>query len=275
MESTVHIGLYDALKADNVLVHQRAIAAEKQVDRYRKELLTTQGQLAVLTHELAQLKRMIFGVTSERFEGTLDPTQMPLFEGAASVEEAPVVSEPITYTRKKKKPVRQVLPPHLPREVIVIEPDVDTRGLKKIGVEISETLDYRAARLVVIRRERPKYVDPQAVGDPGEARGVIIAELPPRPIEKGMAEPSLLAHVVIEKFVDHLPLYRQVQRFTRAGITLAESTLGDWTAATADLLAPLYDAMAEELLQSGYIQADETPIQVQDPNKLIDDTYEK
>ena len=100
-----------------------------------------------------------------------------------------------------------------------------------------------------------------------EARGVIIAELPPRPIEKGMAEPSLLAHVVIEKFVDHLPLYRQVQRFTRAGITLAESTLGDWTAATADLLAPLYDAMTEELLQSGYIQADETPIQVQDPNK--------
>lgn len=265
MESTVHIGVYDALKADNVLIHQRATAADKRADTAEKEARMYREKMLVFEHELAQLKRMIFGVRSERFEGVLDSSQIPLFEGAPSVEVAPVISEPITYTRKKKKPVRQALPSHLPREVIVIEPDVDTTGLKKIGVEVTETLDYRAARLVVIRRERPKYV---AVDDRGrEARGVIIAELPPRPIEKGMAEPSLLAHVVIEKYADHLPLYRQVQRFTRAGITLAESTLGDWIMASARLLAPLYEAMKEELLDSGYIQADETPIQVQDPNK--------
>lgn len=127
---------------------------------------------------------------------------------------------------------------------------------------MTETLDYRPAKLVVIRRVRPKYVDPQA-----EERGVIISELPARPIEKGLAEAGLLAHVVIEKYVDHLPLYRQVQRFTRQGITLAESTLGDWTRATADLVRPLYEALAKEARRSGYIQADETPIPVQDNEK--------
>jgi transposase len=82
--------------------------------------------------------------------------------------------------------------------VIVIEPEGDLTGLKKIGEEITETLAYRPARLVVLRRVRPKYVDPR-----NEERGVIIATLPARAIEKGMAEPSLLAHVVIEKYVDH------------------------------------------------------------------------
>jgi transposase len=144
--------------------------------------------------------------------------------------------------------------------VIVIEPAVVTAGLRKIGQEVSETLDYRPPKLVVIRRERPKYIDPM-----NEERGVIVAPLPPRPIEKGMAEPGLLATILIEKFIDHLPLYRQVQRFARQGITLAGSTLGDWTAASADLLVPLYDALISEALGSGYIQADETPIPVQDP----------
>lgn len=144
----------------------------------------------------------------------------------------------------------------------MIEPDRDTAGLRKIGEEVTETLDYRPAKLTVLRRVRPKYVDPK-----DEDRGVIIGELPPRPVDKGMAEPALLAHVVIEKYVDHLPLYRQVQRFTREGITLATSTLGDWTSATAELLVPLYEALAQEALESGYIQADETPIQVQDNQK--------
>ncbi len=220
-------------------------------------------RMLLFEHELAQLKRLVFGVKSERFEGAGGPDQMPLFGDAPPREEpATTATEPITYTRKKRKPVRQALPSHLPREVIVIEPDVDTSSLKKIGEEITETLDYRAARLVVIRRERPKYVDPS-----DEARGVIIGELPARPVEKGIAEPSLLSHVVIEKYVDHMPLYRQVQRFTREGCQLATSTLGDWISASADLLEPLYWAMTDELLDSTYIQADETPIQVQDPNK--------
>ena len=221
-------------------------------------------QVAVLSHELAQLKRLVFGTRSERFVPEGGPDQLPLFEEAApnGRSEEPPAEEQVIRPRPRKKPVRQVLPSHLPREVIMIEPDRDTTGLRKIGEEVTETLDYRPAKLKVIRRVRPKYVDPK-----DEDRGVIIAELPPRPVDKGLTEPALLAHVVIEKYVDHLPLYRQLQRFKREGITLASSTLGDWTRTTAELLVPLFEALAREALASGYLQADETPIPVQDKQK--------
>ena len=263
MESTVDIAAHDTLKAENGILLQRADAAEKQANHYRKKLVTTEEQLAQLAYELVQLKRLVFGVKSERFVPGFERVQLPLFDGVPAQDEVPA-TETITYTKsKKRKPVRLALPSHLPREVIVIEPDVDTSSLKKIGEEVTETLDYVPGKLKVIRRERPKYVDPS-----DEARGVIIGDLPARPVEKGIAEPSLLSHVVIEKYVDHMPLYRQVQRFTREGCALAPSTLGDWISASADLLEPLYWAMTDELLDSTYIQADETPIQVQDPNKM-------
>jgi transposase len=238
-----HIAENRSLRAENALLRER-------VDR--------------LSHELAQIKRLLFGTKSERFEPAASGDQLPLF-GGATQEETEVAEAPTqTITRRapQGKPVRQVLPSHLPREVIVIEPEGDTSDLKKIGEEVSESLDYRPAKLIVIRRVRPKYVDPA-----DEDRGVIIAALPPRPIDKGMAEPALLANIVIEKYVDHLPLYRQVQRFTRQGITLPDSTLGGWITATADLLKLLYEAMAGEVRESGYIQADETPIPVQDQDK--------
>ena len=221
VESSVHIEVFDTLKADYAVVRERAIKDEKEAVSRRKELDLTRQELAVLRHELEQLKRLVFGARSERFEGIDGAQQIPLFETAFG--DVPAVeqfaAETITYRKpKKKRPVRQALPAHLPRTEIIIEPETDTTGLKKIGQQVSETLDYVPGSLRVIRRVRPKYID--------GARGVIIAELPARPVEKGMAEPNLLAHVVIEKYVDHLPLYRQIQRFEREGITLSSSTLG-------------------------------------------------
>lgn len=248
MDSTAYIVENEALRAENARLRE---------------------QLTVLAHELTQLKRLIFGARSERFEPSDAPETLSLFGETLAEVPATVVRETITRTREKRKPVRQGLPAHLPREVIVIEPDEDTQGLKKIGEEVTETLDYRPAKLVVIRRVRPKYVDPG-----NEAGGVVIGELPARPIEKGIAEPGLLAHVLVEKYVDHIPLYRQVQRFKREGLVLPASTLEGWTAATASLLTPLYEAMVRRIKASPYIQADclprlvgETPIPVQDADK--------
>ncbi len=127
---------------------------------------------------------------------------------------------------------------------------------------MTETLDYEAAKLKAIRRVRPKYVDPS-----DEERGVIMAELPPRLMDKGIPEPGLLAHVMVEKYCDHLPLYRQRQRFQREDVALSTSTLGDWIAQTAWHLGPLAEALKEEVLASGYLQVDETTIQVQDCSK--------
>ena len=261
VESTrVDIAAYEALRGEVDLLRSHLLAAEKRA----ADATERQAQLA---YELAQLKRLIFGSRSERFVPETGPEQLPLFMSGQHGDGAPEATEVARVERRvevvtrtpKQKPARQVLPSHLPRQVIVIEPDGETSHLKKIGEEVTETLDYHPAKLIVLRRVRPKYVDPK-----DEARGVIIGELPARPIDKGIAEPSLLAHVVIEKFVDHLPLYRQVQRFTRQGITMAESTLGGFVAATAELLVPLYEKMKEVARGSGYLQADETPIAVQD-----------
>jgi transposase len=212
-----------------------------------------------LEHERAELKRLIFGARSERFVPEQKPEQLTLFEEAPAVEISRE-EEVAAHTRARKKPVRQALPEHLPRQFIVIEPAIDRSDLKKIGEEITETLDYTPAKLTVIRRVRPKYIDPLT-------DRVFIAELPARPVDKGIAEAGLLASVVVEKYVDHLPIYRQVQRYKREGIPLARSTLEGWIAAVARLLEPLHERLGELILESGYIQADETPIPVQDEAK--------
>jgi len=266
-----HSAPLNALRAENAQLRQALDQARRQTDQARRTLERLEERLAQVEHHYAELKRLVYGAKRERFVPETWPDQLPLFDGLA-IDEAveapePSASEPTARPpqaspRARPKPRRQVLPAHLPRQEEVLEPDVDTTGLRRIGQEVTETLDYVPARLVVRRRIRPKYVDPQ---DP--ERGVIIADLPARPIDKGLAEPGLLAQVAIEKYVDHLPLYRQVQRFTRSGIALARSTLGDWITATADLLAPLYEAVRAEALLSGYLQADETPIAVQDSQK--------
>ncbi len=265
---------YDGLKADNAVLRTRMIQSQKRADYARAKAARHEAQLEQVSHlltqtqyELAQLKQLVFGVTSERYEPAL-PDQTDLFGRTAEEETQESAAEQETTTtttqdkKKRKKSVRQVLPSHLPREEVIIEPDVDTTGLKRIGSEVTETLDFHRARLVVIRTVRPKYADPK---DP--SRGVVIGKLPVRPIERGIAEAGLLASILVDKYADHLPLYRQVQRFARHGLTLASSTIGDWTAQAATLLEPLYDALADEARQSDYLQADETPIQVQDPAK--------
>ena len=96
---------------------------------------------------------------------------------------------------------------------------------------------------------------------------IAIAPMPVRPIEKAIAGPGLLAQIIIDKYVDHLPLYRQQQRFARSGVNLSDSTISGWVSAVCNLLMPLYEALKQEILNSGYIHADETYIKVLDSNK--------
>ncbi|MDZ7364227.1 MAG: IS66 family insertion sequence element accessory protein TnpB [candidate division KSB1 bacterium] len=130
-------------------------------------------------------------------------------------------------------------------------------GMKKIGADITEELEYQAGKLFVKRYVRPKYARV-------EGEGVVIGALPSRPIEKGLAGPGLLAHVLISKYVDHLPLYRQRRPFRRHEVDLAESTMCDWVKTSCALLNPLYEVRRNELLRESYLMADETPIRVLD-----------
>jgi transposase len=222
-----------------------------------------EAEVRYLRGELAELRRLIFAQKRERFIAS-DESQLVLGLDIQAREELQEM-EHIAYDRRKVKKAptphaRQALPSHLPRKDIIIEPDEDTSGLKKIGEEVTEELEYKPGKFYVNRYIRPKYAQE---GD----EGVIIAALPSRPIEKGVAGPGLIAHVSISKYVDHLPLYRQRKQFKRAGIDIAESTLGGWVKATYELLLPLYEAHRLKVLASAYLQADETPIRVLDSRK--------
>jgi transposase len=222
--------------------------------------------IAQLTHQLEQLKRLIYGSKSERFKPSpIDINQGNLFadDQLEIAETEQVETQTITYDRKTptKHEGRNEIPDHLPVEIVIIEPDEDTTGMVKIGDEETITLEYTKASLVKKITRRPKYARPN-----GE--GILIGDLPSRPIDKCIAEASLLSHIIISKFIDHLPFYRQIQMFKRDfEWTLSDSTINDWFAACCKLLEPLYQQMRKQALQGTYLQVDESPIKVLDSDK--------
>ena len=232
----------------------------------REELVV---KVTELTHRLHQLERLVFGSKHERFIPTASPDQLILDIPIHQKEQSgPVLLQNIQYQRKKESKLgtekvqtgRMALPASLPREEEIIEPKVDVSGWTRIGKEITEELERIPGKLFVRQYVRPKYVNPIT----GE---IVIGELPVRPIDKGIAGPGLLAQIVVDKYVDHLPVYRQVQRFEREGMKLPISTLADWIRGTCHLLEPLYEVHRKQVLNSNYLQADETPIKVLDKDK--------
>ena len=213
---------------------------------------------------------MIFGSRHERFIPTdINTAQLALDIEAESIATSSVTeAKKISYVRStvtiEQKPLehpgRMKLPEHLRREEIIIEPAADIRDCKKMGEEITEVLEYEPGELYVKKYIRNKYAKQNN-------EGVLIGELPPRPLEKVMAGEGLLAQIIIDKYVDHLPLHRQMQRFERSGVKLAYSTLSDWVSNTCKLITPLFEALKKQVLQSPYLHVDETPIKVLDKKK--------
>ena len=130
--------------------------------------------------------------------------------------------------------------------------------MKSLGEDVSEMLEYVPSRFKVIRHVRPKLAC-------GRCDKIVQAAAPSRPIARGLAGPGLLAHVLVSKYADHLPLYRQSQIFARSGIDLDRSTLADWVGGAHELLAPLVEALAEHVIAGTHLHADDTPYPVLAP----------
>ena len=219
-----------------------------------------------LKFRISELQRLIYGSKRERFISNESVGQQKLPFGdeqeEVSQQDTPE-KEKVAYTRKKPKkkhPGRADFPTHLPEEEIVIEPDRSTEGLRQIGKEETKELEYIPGKLFVKKYIRPKYADTRE-------EKIITGELPSRPIEKGIAGPGLLAQLHVDKYVDHLPVYRQRQRFKREHINISSSTINSWSKQIAELLDPLYERLKNKILNEGYLQVDETPIKVLDKNK--------
>ncbi len=234
-----------------------------------KESTLKENQIRIeyLKHQLEQYQKIVHGAKSEKFVPAANPEQTVLdLDLPADNEQPQSKTQSVAYIRRaaKKKNSnhtgRMEFSKDLPREEIIIEPTEDTTGCVKIGEEVTEELEVTPAIFFVKKYIRPKYAKPN-----GE--GIIIAGLPSRPIDKGIPGPGLLATVITDKYVDHLPIYRQVKRYQRMGVTLSESTIGDWVSASSELLVPLYNLLKKQTLETNYLQADETPIPVLDKTK--------
>ena len=234
--------------------------SKREFDQLQNDFSTIKSENLWLKHQLAELKRLIYGAKSERFLDS-NSEQPTLFELPEEAIAEPQLEE-ITYKRNKpeskKQPLRTELPAHLPRKTEVIEPENLPEDAKKIGENITEILEYEPGSIWVRQIIRPKYI----VEQNDEQTRIITAELPTLPIPKGNAGASMLAYLIVSKFIDHLPFYRLVQMFKRQKFDISESTIGGWFAAVCKLLVPLYEVMQGKIFARDYLQADETPIPV-------------
>ena len=249
------------------------LAEQKRSEKHQEVNSKLEEEAKWLRHQLAQLRRMLFGTKSERFEKSdVDVSQLTFFDEYASEEEKEdqiPVKETITYERKKHNG-RNRIPNELPVVEYTVEPAEDTSEMKKIGEERTEILEYtpeKFFKLVIIRPKYARLEKDQDLDLASDQKNMIIAPLPSRPIEKCLAGNALLAAVLINKYVDHLPLYRQQQIFRRADIEIAPSTIDSWVAQLGSLLELLYKRLVDEVKAQKYLQADETTTKVLDKNK--------
>lgn len=242
---------------------------ESDVERLKSIENQLQSDINYYKFRIEQLNRLLFGAKRERFISNEQYGQLSLPFDIPDTQSETEREEQISYTRKKKSrekhPGRKPLPDHLPVEEIILEPEEETSGMKCIGKEVTDQLELVPAKLYIKRYIRPKYI--KAEDEENLSCKGVIANLPVFPIEKGIAGSGLLAQIMVDKYVDHLPIYRQIQRFKREKVNISSNTINGWQDAISRLLFPLHEKQKQLILGQGYLQVDETPIRVLDKAK--------
>lgn len=240
----------------------------------REQLAERDARIAVLEQKIDALVRRLFGARSEK----LDPGQLELLlgDGLGKAEASGGDQVPLPEASEKPKEseggekarTRQARRPRIPDHLPVVEEVIDPDCVKacpeawrQIGEEVSEQLDYEPGRFLRRRLVRRTFVKRAA---PEQAP--VIAPLPGKLVERGIAAPGLLAHIAVSKFADHLPLHRQEQIFSaRHQVDIPRQTMARWMETVADWMKPLHRRTALSIFTGGYVQADETPVRYQDP----------
>jgi transposase len=248
---------------NDVAALQAIIALQNEkLSIFETEIRARDYRIEKLKHQLAGLRRHRFGQRSE----ALDQLELALEEeeivraAARQSDDEDAACEPVG--ERKRKPRRKPLPDHLPRNDEILSPSSECSecggSLRTLGEDVTEELEYVPGRFVVNRIIRPRMAC-------SCCDAICQSSLPSRPIEKGRPGPGLLAHVLVNKYADHLPLYRQSQIFEREGIDLDRSTLADWIGKSATLLEPLAKAIERHVLSGQAIFADDTPVKLLSP----------
>jgi transposase len=234
-----------------------------QHERYTRTLSSRATEIERLLLLVEKLKHMLFGRKSEKVLRQIEQLEFQIedLQAASAIEEAqtiPAAEHPVPM-----KPFRRPLPEHLPREIHTHMPGheacPDCGGrLRELGEDVAEMLEYIRSSFKVLRHVRPKL-------SCDACDRIVQAPAPSRPIDRGLAGPGLLAHVLVSKYADHQPLYRQSEIYAREGVDLDRSTLAGWVGATSELLAPLAEAVRDHVLAASKLHADDTPVPVLAP----------
>ena len=238
----------DELKALVIETHAELISHKTEIDSLKLLIL--------------KLKRMQFGPSSEKLARHIDQLELQLEDleiNRAIQPVSPFLQSVVTL----RKPARRPLPAELPREIETLQPKEtacpDCGGtLDRLGEDASEILEYVPARFKVIRTVRPKLSCTRC-------DRIVQEPAPHRPIDRGLAGPGLLAHVLVAKYADHLPLYRQSGIYEREGVELDRSTLADWVGGASRTLEPLVDAVRRYVLDATKVHGDDIPVPVLAP----------
>ncbi len=252
----------EALPTDVESLQKLLLAARDKVQSLSAKLRSRDVLIEQLKLQLARLKRMKFGRSSEALDAQIAQLEFSLEELEANAADAAPQSEAQSVAGK---PARKPLPAHLPRESHVHEPPSGTCHCPKCGgtlralsEDVSEVLEYVPEHWKVHRHVRPKY-------SCGSCQSVVQANAPSRPIQRSYAGPGLLAHVIVSKYCDHLPLYRQSQIYAREGLELDRATMAEWVGLLAQLIEPLVEALGDYVMVADKLHADDTPIPVLAP----------
>lgn len=223
-----------------------------------------QAVILSLQAQIAALKRHRFGRSSEKLDHEIEQLELMLDEMAYQGVDVDI-SKPDQDLAKtpKSKPIRQKLPEDLPREEITHEParqcpQCGDDSFSKLGEDVTEVLDYVPAHFKVLRHVRPKH-------SCRKCETIRQAELPSMPITKGKAASGLLAHIIISKYCDHLPLYRQSEIYARQNIHISRSTMAGWMRQIDELIEPLSEALRQDILSSNKLHGDDTTVPVLTP----------
>jgi len=253
---------------------QQIASLDQTISNKDREIVYRQAKIDQLTHEMAVLKRWKFGRSREQ----LDAVQASLLDETIDADIAAIEQElqdlapPVNAAKEpRQQPKRAALPPELPRVELHHEPDSTTCScgcqLKRIGEDVSEKLDYTPGVLTVQRHVRGKWAC-------AKCQTLTQAPVPAQIIDKGLPASGLLAQVLVAKYADHLPLYRQETIFGRSGYPIARSTLSQWVGVCGVQLQPLVDALKTCMLKSAVLHADETPVAMLKPgNKKTHRAY--
>jgi transposase len=238
---------------------------KKQYVNQAEDLISTQTKVEKLEQQIAWFQRQFFGTKSEKRHP--DSNQLSFTDAESdgvdkSKEEFKQISEPVV---KRSKPGKKSLPKNLPRRKIIHIPE-EVKGHEdnyiKFGEDINEELNYIPAKIEIIEHVYPKYKLKEGVNNP-----IVQAPAISRPILKGRPGSGLLAHILVSKYSDHLPLDRQVKIFKRQNIDIPKSTMVLWITRCHEALTSITLKMKEQILSDGYVLSDDTPIQVLDKNK--------